>query len=238
MDVRVLIIRFCASLGQMGRPEVPTGATLLGEPLPVELMNTVRIDRKDVQDALGDDASVTAWLRAIDDRLRCETGGSVSPADVGGASERDLADRLRGLRDALRRLAAEAAEDPRPPVTPVIPERQNAIDTLNALAAAWPELQWPSGGDPVPVFRTSGTTGDLAIAFIAHQAVDLFTGARRKQLRACLAPGCLLYFLKQHPRREWCSAMCGNRARVARHYHRHHIDSRPTAAERTQQSRP
>nr|WP_279582460.1 CGNR zinc finger domain-containing protein [Fodinicola feengrottensis] len=24
------------------------------------------------------------------------------------------------------------------------------------------------------------------------------------------------------PRREWCSASCGNRARVARHYDRHH----------------
>ncbi|WP_225993278.1 CGNR zinc finger domain-containing protein [Actinomadura rudentiformis] len=43
----------------------------------------------------------------------------------------------------------------------------------------------------------------------------------RLQLRACLAPGCVLYFLKNHPRREWCTAACGNRARGARHYRRH-----------------
>jgi predicted RNA-binding Zn ribbon-like protein len=119
-------------------------------------------------------------------------------------------------------------------VTSPAMNRQNAIDTLKALAAARPELRWPAGGDPVPVFQTNGTTGDLAVAFIAHQAVDLFTGPQRRQLRACLAPGRLLYFLKHHPRREWCSPVCGNRARVARHYQRHHSDSRSTAARRPQ----
>ncbi|MFI6847287.1 CGNR zinc finger domain-containing protein [Kitasatospora sp. NPDC050467] len=33
-------------------------------------------------------------------------------------------------------------------------------------------------------------------------------------------PGCVLYFVKKHPRREWCSAGCGTRARAARHYER------------------
>ncbi|MFD2356647.1 CGNR zinc finger domain-containing protein [Nonomuraea ferruginea] len=28
----------------------------------------------------------------------------------------------------------------------------------------------------------------------------------------------MLYFLRDTPRREWCSAGCGNRARAARHY--------------------
>jgi len=27
--------------------------------------------------------------------------------------------------------------------------------------------------------------------------------------------------VKNHPRREWCSAACGNRVRAARHYRRH-----------------
>ena len=40
--------------------------------------------------------------------------------------------------------------------------------------------------------------------------------------RATHAPGCVLYFVQDHPRREWCSTACGNRARVARHYDRHH----------------
>ena len=59
------------------------------------------------------------------------------------------------------------------------------------------------------------------------EAVTLFAAPSQPdqpgppQLRACLGPGCVLYFVQQHPRREWCSAGCGNRARVARHYHRH-----------------
>lgn len=222
----------------MRRAQVPTGATLLGEPLPVELMNTVRLDRSDVQDALRDDAAAIAWLCAIDDRLRFESGGGVDPTDLGGAAESGVAERLRELRDVLRRLAAEATKDPRPPVTSAIPARQDAIDTLNALATTWPELRWPTSGNPVRVFRTNETTSDLAVSFIAHQAVELFTGTQREQLRACLAPGCLLYFLKQHPRRQWCSAGCGNRARVARHYQRHHTDSQSTPAPRTQQPHP
>jgi predicted RNA-binding Zn ribbon-like protein len=72
------------------------------------------------------------------------------------------------------------------------------------------------------VLRTAGNPVELAVCVIAHQAVELFGGAQRKQLRACLAPGCSLYFLMRHPRREWCSSLCGNRARVARHYRCHH----------------
>ena len=34
-------------------------------------------------------------------------------------------------------------------------------------------------------------------------------------VRACYAPGCVLYFMKTHPRREWCSVACGNRVRAA-----------------------
>jgi predicted RNA-binding Zn ribbon-like protein len=222
----------------MRRPEVPAGATLLGEPLAVELMNTVRIDRGDVQDALSDDAAAVGWLFAIGDRLEAESGGRVDSAELSAGAVGEVAGRLRRLRDALRRLAAEMTDDPRAPVTSAIPERQDAIDTLNALAPAWPELLWPAGGEPARAFRAAGNPGDLAVSLIAHQAVELFAGARRDQLRACLAPGCLLYFVKQHPRREWCSAGCGNRARVARHYHRHHSESRPSATGKVRQSHP
>ena len=64
-------------------------------------MNTLRVERSDVQDALGDDATVSAWLHAIEDRLRCETG-SQDPAAVAAAPELGLAERLRRLGDALR----------------------------------------------------------------------------------------------------------------------------------------
>ncbi|MDR6317410.1 putative RNA-binding Zn ribbon-like protein [Actinoplanes couchii] len=55
---------------------------------------------------------------------------------------------------------------------------------------------------------------------MADEAIALFTGAARDDLRACPGPGCVLHFVRDSPRREWCSPGCGNRARAARHYAR------------------
>ncbi|MFI9756648.1 CGNR zinc finger domain-containing protein [Streptomyces sp. NPDC051963] len=197
-----------------------TGATLLGEPLPVELMNTVTMDRGRTYDALDTDAGVTAWLCAVAGRIRTEAG-----IDAGAVDEdavRPVAGTLRALRDALRRLAAEATRDPRPPATAAEPALPEAISTLNALAQTWPELVWPADGAPSRVYRGSGAAPDLAVRFIAHQAVGLFAGPDPERLHPCLAPNCPLFFVKTHARREWCSPVCGNRVRVARHYRRHH----------------
>jgi predicted RNA-binding Zn ribbon-like protein len=58
------------------------------------------------------------------------------------------------------------------------------------------------------------------LARVAENAIELLGGADAARLRACRAPGCVLYFVKTHPRREWCSVACGNRVRAARHYQR------------------
>ena len=197
-----------------------TEAILLGEPLPVELMNTIGIGRDGVHDALTTDAEAADWLNAVGDRIAAATGrtlGALREDDV-----RPAAGRLRDLRDALRLLAAEVTEDPRPSANASPPTRAQAIETLNTLAAAWPQLVWPPDAEPTRTYRAPGDPVDLAIALMAHQGVELFAGAGRERLRACLAPNCLLFFSKDHPRREWCSPGCGNRVRVARHYQRHH----------------
>jgi predicted RNA-binding Zn ribbon-like protein len=158
------------------------------EPLPVELMNTLRPD----EDLL-DDAD---WLRPL------------GPVDDG---------QLRALRAALRRLAADVTGDPREPITAM--SRPDALATLNSLASlARAELSWPADGQPERVLRGP------AAGVIATLGVELLAGEARGRLRACLAPNCVLYFVKEHTRREWCSPNCGNRARVARHYQRHRQD--------------
>jgi predicted RNA-binding Zn ribbon-like protein len=58
------------------------------------------------------------------------------------------------------------------------------------------------------------------LSALAADTIRLLTGPERDEIRACGAPGCVLVFLRRHPRREWCSAACGNRARQARHYAR------------------
>ncbi|WP_433428860.1 hypothetical protein [Actinacidiphila glaucinigra] len=69
--------------GAMGE-EVTTSAVLLGEPLPIELMNTVSADGGRTRDALADDTDAADWLRAVSGRLEAETGIRPGPLDAEG----------------------------------------------------------------------------------------------------------------------------------------------------------
>jgi len=60
-----------------------------------------------------------------------------------------------------------------------------------------------------------------AAASVARASIELLASPDRERICICQAPGCVLFFLKEGRRRHWCSAACGNRARVARHYARH-----------------
>jgi predicted RNA-binding Zn ribbon-like protein len=202
----------------------PTVAPLLGEPLAVEFMNTIWADRSGVHDALASDAEVLAWLRAVAPGLAPRSATvdhwlqDARPAVLGNAG-----DRLRRLRDALRRIAADRTTDPRPAAASAIEDVAEAVRVLNDTAAAaprWSTLESTASGF-VRESRSDASPPAAIAALVAEDAVDLYTGRLRDDLRACLAPGCVLYFVKQHPRREWCSTACGNRARAARHYQRH-----------------
>lgn len=201
-----------------------TAAPLLGEPIAVELMNTVWADRRGVHDALTTPKQAVAWLRAI----RPQTAAMIAaePTAKRGASDDALLRRLSTLRDALRRLAAEATGDPHRAASSSIPDLAAAVEELNIAAAAapsWSRLLWSANATaPSRSLHAAATADEALTSQIAENGIELFAGDGRHQLRACLGPGCVLYFIKNHPRREWCSATCGNRARVARHYRRHH----------------
>lgn len=202
----------------------PTRAPLLGEPPPVELMNTIWADRSGVHDALSTDAEVLAWLRAVGPRLAGEAPGVATwlgadqPVDLG-----NTAIELRRLRDALRRLTAESTQDPRPAAASAISEHDQALKVLNQVAAtspSWPTLRWPPGARPGRTLHFARPAGTGIASLLAAEFITMLSSGSQPRLRACLAPGCVLYFVKEHNRREWCSTTCGNRARAARHYRR------------------
>ena len=116
------------------------------------------------------------------------------------------------MRVALHAVVAGAAQD------------AAALDVINRASARAPRspiAAWRPDADPVAATDYHGASrADVVIGALASDAIDLLTGPRRGDLRACGAPGCVLMFLKDHPRREWCSNTCGNRARQARHYQR------------------
>ncbi|MEV0588111.1 ABATE domain-containing protein [Nonomuraea sp. NPDC050310] len=169
--------------------------------LAVALANTVRAS---TGDALAGPDGLAAWLREVRPRLRTP----VTEADLDAITERDAA-AARRVRDAVRALMAGAAEP------------DGHVAELNAACRAaprWHELVW--GEPPALATRTAQPAVPSALAEVAEQAILLLSGPDRELVRPCGAPGCVQFFLKEHPRREWCSAGCGNRVRVARHYAR------------------
>jgi predicted RNA-binding Zn ribbon-like protein len=172
----------------------------------VELSNTIYAVRGNHLDGIADPASLKAWLAAVADQL---------PVDVRGVEVDRLAD-FHALRTAVRD-ALHASVDGKPVAEPALAE-------LNRRSAGNPQsirLIQRRGKRESAVDNRAQTTTDVVLGAIAAETIALLSGAQAHQLRACEAPGCVLMFLKDHPRREWCSTACGNRARQARHYRRH-----------------
>jgi predicted RNA-binding Zn ribbon-like protein len=175
-----------------------------GEPLAVELHNTLYAVPGGSIDGLATEAGARAWLAAVRDRL--------PPVGAGRIARQELI----ALRDAIR-PALHAILDGRSPTRDALA----AINGTGARAPRSPVAQWRRDGLPVRATNFHDSEpADIVLAAIAADAIDLVATSRRDALRACGAPGCVLLFVKDHPRREWCSQACGNRARQARHYAR------------------
>jgi predicted RNA-binding Zn ribbon-like protein len=185
------------------------------EPLPVRLMNTVWADRRGLHDDLADLEGLRAWV----ERTGLAGADAIGPADLSA---------FRRLRDAARGVAAHVSGDDRPAATAGSPDLASALAALNEDAASCaPVLVIEEGGGLALRWHPGPRTADRARAELALAAARLLGGDEAAALRACHGPGCVLYFRKDHPRRGWCSAGCGNRARVARHYERHRTRREP-----------
>ncbi|BAN32307.1 hypothetical protein BB737_04180 [Mycobacterium avium subsp. hominissuis] len=181
------------------------GFPMGGEPsISVDLADTLVTVTQPATDLLSDPDQLRRWWQLQESRL---PPGAPIPDPTA----------TRRLRHAVRD-AFDAHLEHRVPPT-------ESLDDINAAAAAAPvstrldliatELQrsvrWhvEYGGNP-------------ALAATATDAITVLTDPRyRDQLRRCANPDCSMLFLATNPRRSWCTAnICGNRARVARHYHR------------------
>jgi predicted RNA-binding Zn ribbon-like protein len=189
---------------------------LSDEPLPVRLMGTIRAGADGIHDDLAATADVDEWLDAVGiDRAGAH------------ATERELA-QARALRDAVRRLAGHVTQDTRPAAASAMTDVAAALNLVNSVAAELPapRLALRDGRLELGAGRGASAVA-TGLAQVAEQAVGLLGGAEAARLRACYAPGCVLYFMKTHPRREWCSVACGNRVRAARYYQRARGHSAP-----------
>jgi predicted RNA-binding Zn ribbon-like protein len=185
---------------------------LPGEPAPVRLMNTIWADTAGVHDDLTTPAALHDWLVTVDHRYAADALGNPRPDELAEA---------KLLRDSLRRLAAFSTDDPRPAAQSPVDSVDDAVAAVNRAITHLPHAQLVMLGGRLHSDRPAPTSPTrVALSELAHDSIDMLTGPSATKLRACQAPGCVLYFLRSHPRREWCSEICGNRARAARHYRR------------------
>ena len=187
---------------------------LRDEPLAVELHNTVYADAGELIDGLADIASSEAWVAGLAPRLAAGgKGAGPKPAE------------LIALRQAVRQALQAVIDGARP--------SRASIEMINQCCVRAPRsrvARWRANAPLVSDWDFGrASRADVVLSALAADAIELLTGPDGANLRACGAPGCVLVFVKDHPRREWCSGPCGNRARQARHYRRTHKN---TPAER------
>jgi len=195
------------------------------QPPAVELLNTLGDERYGEPGSASDERGLRAWLADAGGRRPDEDDATLFRS-VLADGELDLAG-LRRLRDALRAVAARVAgATPTVAAAPDL-EADEALGVLNQVSGSarwWFELDWADSGPergteggPARLRRCSATGSAALLGRLAEDGVHVFSGG----LLACAAPACWRYFTRSDPRRQWCSAVCGNRARVARHYARH-----------------
>ena len=171
-----------------------------GEPLAIDFANTRRASRGVPVETLADPAALTAWLL---DHLGEDLTGLLGPAEL---------EAFVAIRDAIRTLALAANDEQTDP-----PDALTAVNTAAAAAPTWLELV-----NGTAVERTEAGVVEAALATIARSAITVFGGPEREDVRACgRRPVCIKFFVKNHPRRDYCSPACANRARVSRHHERH-----------------
>ncbi|GAA3584263.1 CGNR zinc finger domain-containing protein [Nonomuraea rosea] len=187
--------------------------------LILEYVSTVRADRSGLIDTLSDAGGLTDWAGKHAAELGLDPGFR--------ATEESRRETVR-LRQAVRALFARAVA-PGPPSRAdagALPGFEEALAQVNADALAAPtapRLSWDGDGEP-GLHTVVAVPTDASVrlrARLAAAAMELLAGPDRTLLRTCQAPRCVLYFIKEHPRQEWCSTACGNRARAARHYREH-----------------
>ncbi|WP_431238676.1 CGNR zinc finger domain-containing protein [Mycolicibacterium aichiense] len=184
------------------------GFIVAGEPLAVDLADTLITVEEPAVDLLPDEEANRRWWELQQERL---PGGPPPPLE----STVELRQAIRHILDA--RLAEVTPDDA-------------AVARVNAAAAGAPSTRslvyTPSGWAAV---ATRHATADrpylLALAAAAESLIDVLTGPAPDRLRRCQNPSCSMLFVASDARRKFCTQnICANRTRVARHYQRHRPD--------------
>jgi predicted RNA-binding Zn ribbon-like protein len=122
------------------------------------------------------------------------------------------------FRATLRDMAQRFADGKAIPHT--------ALDAINHLLRhrlGYPQISRRSGAFE-RTYETGLEDSNPVLGLLAEAASDLLVTCDLSLIKQCQNPECVLFFYdttKNHAR-HWCSmSLCGNRSKVAAHYHRH-----------------
>lgn len=193
----------------------------------VTFANTLVYERGVPVDLVAEPGALLDWLQAsglLSERARANEAQRLhrDPDEA----ERRL-ERFRYLRDLLHAIA-ERVSDGSPPTR----EQVRQLNHVLRHGLHYHRLLAEGGGTRYSVAQV-GDHLDQARATIASSLANFLVQEDPYRLRTCANEGCREVFVDRSPtgRRRWCNmAICGNRAKVARHRAREKRGARRTTA--------
>jgi predicted RNA-binding Zn ribbon-like protein len=181
----------------------------------LDFINTDLVMNGQPTDLLESFHDLVAWLVQAG-RLTEEAAKRIERAGVRQGSE--TLQQAKEFRATLRDMARRLAEGKSVP--------QTALDAINHLLRhrlGFPQISRRNDAFERK-FQSEPEDRNQVLGLLAEAASDLLVTCDLSLIKQCQNPQCVLFFYdttKNHAR-HWCSmGLCGNRSKVAAHYHRH-----------------
>ena len=192
---------------QDGHREIPF--LFVGNHACLDFINTKPVIDGQQVELLATFSDLVAWLRQAHLLPQEESLKKLERQWAGEAKAQRILEEARTFRGTLREMVERIAVGR--PVT------ERAVEAINE------SLRYGLG-HPQLVRRK-----DKFLGLLAEAASDLLCRCDSSLIKKCQNPACVLFFYdttKNHAR-HWCSmSLCGNRSKVAAHYHRHRTKKR------------
>jgi predicted RNA-binding Zn ribbon-like protein len=195
------------------QPKIPF--LFVGNQLCLDFINTDLVLNGQPTDLLSSFQELVAWLVQAGLLAEEEANKTEREGTRQGAETLKQAKAFRTImRETVERLAAHR------------PVPQATLDAVNQLLrhrVGYPQIG-RRGGAFERTYRAEFDGSGQLLGLLAEAASDLLCVCDLSLIKKCQNPACVLFFYdttKNHAR-HWCSmSLCGNRSKVAAHYHRH-----------------
>ena len=181
----------------------------------LDFINTDLVMNGQPTDLLSSFGDLVAWLPqaglvTAEEAKRIERGGDRQASET--------LKEVKAFRTTMRAMAERLAAGKSVPRAAL-----EAINHLLRCRIGYPQLSLRNDTFERK-FQTELEDSNQVLGLLAEAASDLLVACDPALIKKCQNPECVLFFYdttKNHAR-HWCSMnLCGNRSKVAAHYHRH-----------------